>query len=66
MALGVNRSDVGSGRVGGAVLSFNRYTYPKREPEPVVTLDELRALHERLIAPLLNASTDNQSVEATS
>jgi hypothetical protein len=56
MARGVNRSDVGSGRVGGAVLSFNRYSYPKREPEPVVTLEELRAEHQRLVLPLLQAA----------
>lgn len=53
MTRGVHRSDVREARVGGTVLSYNRYVYPKREPEPVVTLDELRREHQRLIVPLL-------------
>jgi hypothetical protein len=53
MTRGVNRSDLRNGRVGGAVLSFNRYPTKPTEQPPTLTLEELRAEHERLIVPLL-------------
>jgi len=42
------------------VVSFNRYTYPKREDPPVLTLDELRRQHERLIVPLLRTPSPSK------
>jgi hypothetical protein len=43
----------------GVPMSFNKYKYPKRVDPPTLTLDELRAEHERLIVPLLQ--TDSQA-----
>jgi hypothetical protein len=59
------RNDSGESR-NGVPLVFNKYTYRRRPEPPVLTLAQLRAEHERLIAPLLNAETDNKSVEPAS
>lgn len=52
MARGVRQGDLIDGRMGGSIVVY-KTPWPKAEENPpVLTLDELRALHERLIVPL--------------